>query len=292
MAVLVHKGEEDGMSRKTWLITGCSSGLGQELTRQLLTGGDNLVVTARDPVKLTALIAGHEERALALQLDVTVPSQIDAVVAAAFQRFGAIDVLVNNAGYGHLGVVEDVALDEIYRLFETNFFGPARLIKAVLPAMRKRRSGQIVNIASVGGLVGFPGSGYYCATKFGIVGLTESLRAEVEPFGIRVTVVEPGPFNTDFSNRSLVVTPPTVAEYDIAEGFERAGIADWATRGADPAQGVRAMIEALSSEAPPLHLVIGAAGVETVLARMHTQISELERWAPLGRLSGAPPPRA
>ena len=275
------------MSGKTWLITGCSSGLGQELARQVLEKGDNVVVTARDPATLAALIAGHQDRALALSLDVTVPAQIDLVVAAASQRFGAIDVLVNNAGYGHLGVVEDVALDEIYRLFETNFFGPVRLIKAVLPAMRERRAGQIVNIASVGGLVGFPGSSYYSATKFGIVGLTESLRAEVEPLGVRVTVVEPGPFNTDFSGRSLVVTPPGLAEYDIAAGFERAGISDWATRGADPALGVRAMIEALSGDVPPLHLVIGEAGVDTVLARMHARIAELEHWAPFGRLGGA-----
>ncbi len=183
-------------------------------------------------------------------------------------------------------MVEDVPITEIYRLFETNLFGPIRLIKAVLPSMRLRRSGQIVNIASVGGLVGFPASGYYCATKFALVGLSESLRAEVAPLGIRVTVVEPGPFNTDFSSRSLAYTQPAATEYDIAASFERAGIADWAKLGADPTTGVAAMVEVRQVSQSAAAPGAWAGCLDAVNAGMRARMAELEKWASVSALPG------
>lgn len=275
---------------RTWFITGCSSGLGREMARVLLKGCDNLVLSARDPARVADLVAGRQERAIAVRLDVRAPEQIDAAIAAARARFGRIDVLVNNAGYGHMGTVEDVPIDEVRTLFETDFFGPVRLIKAVLPDMRTARSGQIVNVASVGGLAGFPGSGYYCAAKFGIVGLSEALHAEVAHLGVKVTVVEPGPFNTDFSNRSLAITAPGSADYDLAAGFERAGIAHWATQGADPAAGAAALIAALNAPDPPLHLVIGGAGVDAALTRTRERLASFEHWAAFGRFDDTEPP--
>lgn len=271
--------------RKTWLITGCSSGLGRELSQALLAGNDNLVLTARNPDKLSDLIVGHEDRAIAMQLDVTSSNQADHAVARAIECFGRIDVLVNNAGYGHLGTIEDVPLDAVRRLFEVDFFGLVRLVQAVLPAMRERRSGRIVNIASVGGLIGFPASGHYCAAKFAVVGLSEALHAEVEPYGIDVMAVEPGPFNTDFSNRSLMITPPSTSDYDFAAMFERAGISEWASKGEAPAAGVAALLEAIELEKPPLHLVLGREGVEVVLQRTRARLEEYEKWADFGRLS-------
>jgi NAD(P)-dependent dehydrogenase (short-subunit alcohol dehydrogenase family) len=209
------------------------------------------------------------------------PEQIGAAVDAATMRFGRIDVLVNNAGYGHLGTVEDVPLEDVRVLFETNFFGLVGMIKAVLPAMRARRSGHIVNIASVGGLVGYPGSGYYCAAKFAVVGLSESLWWELAPLGVKVTVVEPGPFETDFSTRSLAVTAPSSPDYDLAAGFERAGIAHWSRSGGDPALGARAIVAAVDEAAPPLHLVLGREGMDSVRTRAAARLAEFDRWSDL-----------
>lgn len=268
---------------KTWFITGCSTGLGRAMAAQLLESGDNLVLTARDPSVLADLVVCHEDRVIALALDVTDAAAIERAVDEAEARFGAVDILVNNAGYGHLGTVEEVAIDHVYRLFETNLFGVIRLIKRVIPSMRARRSGQIVNIASVGGLFGYPGSAYYCATKFGLVGLTEALQIEVETLGIKVTVVEPGPFDTDFSKRSLAFTAPASADYDLADGFARAGAADWATTGADPERGAAAILAAVRSDTPPVHFVVGDAGIEAVVNRSEKRSAEFAQWREAGR---------
>lgn len=268
---------------RTWFITGCSTGLGRAMAEQLLAGGDRLVLTARDSSALADLVAGHEDRVLAVALDVTDAEAIDRAVDQAEARFGPIDILLNNAGYGHLGTIEDVAIEDVYRLFETNFFGVVRLIKRVIPSMRARRSGQIVNIASVGGLFGYPGSAYYCATKFALVGLTEALQIEVEPLGIKVSAIEPGPFDTDFSKRSLAFTAPASGDYDLAAGFARAGAADWATNGADPVKGAAAILAAIGSEAPPVHFVVGDAGVEAVVNRTAARQAEFASWIDAGR---------
>jgi NAD(P)-dependent dehydrogenase (short-subunit alcohol dehydrogenase family) len=279
------------MASKTWFITGCSSGLGRELAKAALSGGDNVVLTARNPDSVADLLKGNEDRAIGVRLDVTSPEAIEAAVAAAQSRFGTIDVLVNNAGYAHVGTVEEVPMDAVYKLFETDLFGPVRLIKAVLPGMRERRSGWIVNIASVGGLIGFPMSGYYSSVKFALVGLTEALRTEVDLLGIQVGVVEPGPVNTGFSEKSVVMTVPETPDYDLEASFQRSGITDWVKNGADPALGAAALVEVVNSGELPPHLVIGAAGVQTVLQHSRDRLALFEQWADFGRLEGAQPPR-
>jgi len=180
-----------------WLITGCSTGFGRELARILLDRGNKVVVTARKVSAVTDLVSGHEETALALSLDVTRPDDIRAATKAALERFGRIDVLVNNAGFGYLAAVEEGDETDIREMFEANVFGLAAMTRAVLPSMRGRRSGAIVNISSMGGLVSFPGIGYYNASKYAVEGLSEALAQEVEPLGIKVLIVEPGPFRTD-----------------------------------------------------------------------------------------------
>jgi NAD(P)-dependent dehydrogenase (short-subunit alcohol dehydrogenase family) len=183
-----------------WLITGCSTGLGHALARLVIDRGWRAVVTARDKARVEDLVRGAEDRTLALALDVTDKDQIDAVVAAAREKFGRIDVLVNNAGYGYQSTVEEGEEAEIRAQFDTNVFGLFAITRAVLPAMRAQRSGRIINITSLAGLIGFPGSGYYAASKHAIEGFSDSLRAEVEPLGIGVTCVEPGPFRTDWAD--------------------------------------------------------------------------------------------
>ncbi|MGB3583685.1 MAG: SDR family NAD(P)-dependent oxidoreductase, partial [Roseiarcus sp.] len=183
----------DSPSKPVWFITGCSTGFGRELSLILLKRGYRVVATARDKAKVEDIVAGNPKNGLALALDVDKQGQIDAAVKAAEARFGRIDVLVNNAGYGYLAAVEEGDDADIRAMFETNFFGLAAMTRAVLPIMRAQKSGAIVNISSVGGFIGFPGSGYYAATKFAVEGLSESLSKEVGPLGIKVIIVEPGP---------------------------------------------------------------------------------------------------
>jgi NAD(P)-dependent dehydrogenase (short-subunit alcohol dehydrogenase family) len=266
--------EDDMTDTRTWLITGCSSGLGQAMAQALIDRGDNVVATARDTAKLAGLVDGRSN-ALALTLDVTRQDQIEKAVADACTHFGRIDILVNNAGFGHLGAIEDVPMADVRAVLEADLIGPIMMIKAVLPGMRARGSGRIVNIASVGGLAGFGGSGFYCAAKFGLAGLSESLAAEVGPLGIKVMLVAPGPFNTAFSNTSLRITPPSIPDYDLAAFFERAGISDWATQGDDPVNGAAAIIAAVDRDDPPPLLFVGKAGRELIISRLEKQIGLL-----------------
>ena len=209
-------------SDAVWLITGCSTGFGRELCRALLRRGYRVVVTARNPATLDEFaLAGN---ALVAALDVTVPRQIADVVRQADERFGQIDVLVNNAGYGYLSAVEEGEDEEVRAMFETNVFGLANMTKAVLPGMRARRRGHIVNISSVGGLIGFPGIGYYNASKFAVEGLSEALAKETAGLGIKVTIVEPGPFRTDWAGRSLKTPKNAIADYAQSAGARRAAI--------------------------------------------------------------------
>ena len=202
------------MPKRTWIITGCSTGFGRALAEQLLARGESVVATARRPETLAGLVAPHGDRALALPLDITDADSIARAVTEAEARFGAIDVLVNNAGHGALGTVEDAPLAEARALFETNVFGTLAMTRAVLPAMIARRAGQIVMIGSVAGQIGFPGLAHYSASKFALAGLTESLAAEVAPLGVTVTLAELGPFATLFT-RSMGIVPPS-PHYDLA----------------------------------------------------------------------------
>ncbi len=242
----------------TWLITGCSSGLGRAFAEAVLRSGDNVVATARDASQVQDLADLHPGSALALALDVTDPAQIAGAVSAAHERFGSIDVLVNNAGYGYRAAVEEGEWDELHRLFSTNFFGAVGMIKAVLPGMRARRSGTIVNISSIGARASPPGSGYYAASKAALEAMTGSLRKEVGPLGIKVLVVEPGAFRTDFSGRSLTQSARPITDYRDTAGQRRKELdPSDGTQPGDPARAAQALIEVVACPAPPFMLVLG-----------------------------------
>jgi NAD(P)-dependent dehydrogenase (short-subunit alcohol dehydrogenase family) len=204
--------------KPVWFITGCSTGFGRELAQQTLSLGYPTVVTARNPAQVEDLVKGNDDKALALKLDVTKPQEVDAAVKAALARFGRIDVLVNNAGIGYFGSVEESELDEVRRMFEINVWGLAAMTRAVLPAMRKQRSGTVVNISSIGGIRGGPAVGFYNATKFAVEGLSEALSLETAPLGIKVLLVEPSGFRTDWAGRSANEAPQTIDDYRDTAG--------------------------------------------------------------------------
>jgi len=262
-----------------WFITGCSTGFGRELAKLVLDRGYRAVVTARDPSKIQDLTAGYQGRALPLKLDVTDKAQVAETVKWAEAAFGSIDVLVNNAGFGYVGALEESDEAEVRAMVETNFFGLARMIHEVLPGMRSRRRGNIVNISSIGGLVGFPGVGYYSATKFAVEGLSESLAKEVAPLGIKVLVVEPGPFRTDWAGRSLKRSNHQIPEYAETAGAFRERITSRSGKQiGDPVRAGEAIIKALESDQAPLHLVLGLIALETARNKIEKLSAELDAW--------------
>lgn len=260
-----------------WFITGCSTGFGRDLARLVLDRGWSAVVTARDAARVEDLVADAPERALALSLDVTDAAQIADGVRQAEERFGRIDVLVNNAGYGYQASVEEGEEDAIRAQFDTNVFGLFALTRAVLPGMRRRRSGHIVNFTSVAGLVGFPGSGYYAASKHAVEGWSDSLAAEVGPLGIAVTCVEPGPFRTDWAGRSLQQTPNRIADYADTAGKRMDATKGYSgTQAGDPVRAGEAIIAATQEAQPPRHLVLGRFGIDAVTDRLRKRLAEIE----------------
>ncbi len=275
---------------RTWLITGCSTGLGRALAELLIAKGERVFATARKPKEISDLVAGHSN-ATALKLDVTVANDIKAAVVAVEQS-GGVDILVNNAGYGYLTGIEE-GDEEGYRAqFETNVFGLFALTKAVLPAMRERRSGHIINIASVGGLVGNPGSGYYAATKFAVVGYSEALSKEVGPLGIKVTVVEPGPFRTDWAGRSLQASANPIAAYaETVHARLKQVNANSGRQVGDPVRAAEAMLTIVNSANPPLNLVLGAPGLKAVREKLAALTAELDKWDALTLGADYPDPR-
>jgi NAD(P)-dependent dehydrogenase (short-subunit alcohol dehydrogenase family) len=270
-------------STPVWFITGCSTGFGRELAQQVLARGWRVVATARDKARITGLVEGAEDRALVLDLDVTRAEQIRAAVDAATTRFGTIDVLVNNAGYGYQASVEEGEEAEIRAQFDANVFGLFALTRAVLPGMRERRKGHIINITSVAGLVGFPGSGYYAASKHAVEGWSDALATETAPLGIKVTCVEPGPFRTDWAGRSLKQTPNRIADYAQTAGARLTGTAQKSgTQEGDPARAAAAMIKITETDPPPRHLVLGAWGLDAVTGRLRARLEEIEAWRETG----------
>jgi NAD(P)-dependent dehydrogenase (short-subunit alcohol dehydrogenase family) len=262
-----------------WFITGCSTGFGRELAKFVLARGYRAVVTARDTSKIQDLKTGHEGRVLALELDVTDKAEVEDAVRRAESAFGSIDVLVNNAGYGYVGAVEESDEADVRAMVETNFFGLARMIHVVLPGMRERRHGNIVNISSIGGLVGFPGVGYYNATKFAVEGLSESLAKEVAPLGIKVLIVEPGPFRTDWAGRSLQKAHKQMPEYTETAGAFRERITGRAGKQVgDPVRAAAAIVKALESDHAPLHLTLGQIALETARTKLQQMNAELDAW--------------
>ena len=263
----------------TWLITGSSSGLGRDLARAVLDAGHNAVVTARNADSVKDLTDAHPDTALAVALDVTDPGQVAEAVRLGEQRFGAIDVLVNNAGYGYRAAVEEGDDTDVATLFATNFFGPVGLIKAVLPGMRARRHGAIVNISSIGARICPPGSGYYSAAKAALEGMSGSLGKELAPLGISVTVVEPGAFRTEFAGRSLHQSAAVIADYAETAGKRRKenDTAD-GTQPGDPARAAAAIITALEADEPPALLMLGPDALRAIRGVIDAQLAELKAW--------------
>jgi NAD(P)-dependent dehydrogenase (short-subunit alcohol dehydrogenase family) len=266
----------------TWLITGCSTGLGRALAQAVLDRGDNAVVTARDAASVQDLAKAHPDTALALALDVTDSAQVAAAAERAEATFGGVDVLVNNAGYGYRAAVEEAGDADVQRLFATNFFGPVALIKAVLPGMRSRRRGAIVNISSIGARISPAGSGYYAATKAALEGMSFSLRKEVQPLGITVVAVEPGAFRTDFAGRSLTQSAEAIADYaDTAGKRRKENDTVDGTQPGDPAKAAQAIITAVESPDAPALLVLGTDALGAFGAVLDAQRAELETWREL-----------
>src|SRR5271166_2099156 len=258
-------------SRETpvWLITGCSTGFGRHLAKFLVERGYRVAATARDPEAVADIATGNAETAVALKLDVTRQAEIEAAVADTRRAFGRVDVLVNNAGYGYLAAVEEGEDADIRAMFETNFFGLAAMTRAVLPVMRAQKSGAIVNISSMGGFIGFPGSGYYAATKFAVEGLSESLSKEVGPLGIKVIIVEPGPFRTDWAGRSIKTPKRPVeayAETAIARRNQIQSISG--SQPGDPVRAAEAIIAAVEQTNPPLRLPLGNFAYDSMGAEL------------------------
>ena len=263
-----------------WFITGCSTGFGRELARQVLKGGRRCVVTARNPGQVADLVELAPDRALALSLDVTDPAQIGAAVEAAQARFGRIDVLVNNAGVGYFGSVEESEEAAVRRMFEINLWGLANTTRAALPGMRARRSGAIVNISSIGGIRAFPAVGFYNATKFAVEGLSESLSLELAPLGIKVLIVEPSGFRTDWAGRSADEASQTIADYADTAGKTRNAIRGASGRQAgDPVRAAAAIIQAVEAHEPPLRLLLGKAALAGGRAKIEMLRTDFEAWA-------------
>lgn len=268
-----------------WLITGCSKGLGRALAEQALAAGYRVVVTARREADVADFEARYGSAVLKLGLDVTDRAQVDAAVARAEERFGGVDVLVNNAGYGYLASIEEGDDAEMRALFETDLFAPLALIKAVLPGMRARRRGHIVNISSIGGLVTYPGVGYYHMVKFGLEALSDALAKEVAPLGLGVTVVAPGAFRTDFRGPdSMKQSATRIEDYAETAGKARAGVqAGHRQQQGDPARGARAIITAIEAEKPPVHLLIGGDALDQLRAKLDDLRRETDAWEPVTR---------
>ena len=268
---------------RTWFITGSSAGFGAALASAALLAGDNVVATARRPETLKELVSQARERTLPIALDVTDQHQIDSAVTAATERFGGIDVLVNNAGLASVGAVEELEDDALRQLMDVMFFGPAAVVRAVLPGMRQRRSGVIVQMSSMGGQLSMPGFGAYCAAKFALEGLSDALAAEVAPHGISVLIVEPGAFATSFGAARAQVSPDS-GHYDDTVGPQRAAVAGMnGSQPGDPAKAAAAIREALDAPSPPRRLALGADAVEHIGAALDTRRAELDAWARLSR---------
>jgi NAD(P)-dependent dehydrogenase (short-subunit alcohol dehydrogenase family) len=266
-------------NKPVWFITGCSTGFGYELVRLLLDQGYRVVATARDVSKLAGLVAGREGQALALALDVTKDDAITAAVHAAEARFGQIDVLVNNAGYGYLAAIEEGEDAPVREMFETNVFGLVAMTKAVLPGMRARKQGAIVNLSSIGGLVSFAATGYYHATKFAVEGLSGSLALELAPLGIKVLVVEPGPFRTDFAGRSISQSKTVIEDYEPTAGVRRQQtFARDGKQQGDPVRAAQAIIDAVAAPNTPRHLLLGAPALTLAREDLDLKAKEFSEW--------------
>ncbi len=269
--------------KKVWLVTGCSTGFGLEIARAVLQRGDSLVATARRLDNLADLKPQFEGQLLSLQLDITHAENVSRVVRATIREFGRIDVLVNNAGYGLTGAVEEASDEEVREQFDTNVFGTLRLTREVLPFLRQQGGGFILTISSVAGLVSTPGMGLYNGSKYALEGIFEALALEVAPMGIRVTIVEPGAFRTQFAGTSMKLTK-NLAAYDATAGQTKRMFSSLTgTQPGDPVKGAKAIVALVDSENPPLRLVLGNAGLQRVRTKLEAFQKLLTEWEPVTR---------
>lgn len=268
---------------RIWLITGCSTGFGHALAEAVLADGDKALLTARRPEQLKALADRYPGQAEVATLDVTKPEQIRQAVATVERTFGGIDVLVNNAGYGLIGALEETSPDEYRPMFEVNFFGAVEMIRAVLPLMRRQQRGHIVNLSSIAGLTCRAGYSFYGASKFALEGASEALAQEVAPLGIKVTLVEPGPFRTDFAGRSLAVAASIIDDYASTVGNNRDQIAKRnGQQPGDPVRAAQAIIAATRADNPPLHLPLGSYAYGRVREKLAAVAADVDAWEPVG----------
>ena len=262
-----------------WLITGCSTGIGREIGRAALEAGHSVVVTARRREAVADFVDTFGDRAVAVALDVTDKDQIAAAVAAAHDAFGGIDVLVNNAGYGYMSAVEEGDDAEVRKLFDTNYFGVVDTIKAVLPAMRASKSGHIVNISSMTGLVANPPNASYSSTKFALEALTEALAQEVAPLGIKVTAIEPGAFRTDWARRSMQESSTPIGDYDAGVGTRKTLIKEFADHlPGDPRKVAEAVLTVTALDEPPLRLLLGRDVLKAVRDKIAALSASIDEW--------------
>ena len=264
---------------KVWFITGCSTGFGRELAKGALEAGNQVVVTARKPEDINDIVESFPDTAIAVQLDVTKPGEIKSSVEQAIAKFGRIDVLVNNAGIGYFGAIEESDDEEVRRMFEINVFGLANMTKEVLPFMRKQKSGHIVNIASIGGLVGFPGVGFYNATKFAVDGLSESLAKELAPLRIKVLVIAPSGFRTDWAGRSANNAKVVIEDYASTAHQNKETIRGYSgNQPGDPVRAAKAIIKAVNSENPPLRLLLGKGALKGARNKIADLQKDFDAW--------------
>jgi NAD(P)-dependent dehydrogenase (short-subunit alcohol dehydrogenase family) len=275
--------------KKVWLITGCSTGFGRALAIEALAQGYRVAVAARKTEDVKDIVSAYPETAIAVKLDVTDTEQIKAAVTTTLEKFTRIDVLVNNAGIGYFAAVEESEEAEVRRMFEINVFGLAKMTQEVLPHMRKQRSGHILNISSIGGLRSFPGVGFYNATKYAVDGLSEALYKEVAPLGIKVTIIAPSGFRTDWAGRSAKDTSVKIDDYAATAGKNSGDIRGYSgNQPGDPVRAAKAMIDVTETEHPPLRLLLGAAALKGARIKLEELKHDFETWATVSEAADFP----
>lgn len=272
------------MTNKTFLITGVSSGLGRALAVTALEAGHRVIGTVRQPAALNAFEALSPGRAQGVMLDVSCIDQVGPVLEETIARIGRVDVLVNNAGYGHEGLFEESSLEQMRQQFEVNVFGAVAVMQALVPHFRQQRGGHILNVTSMGGTITMPGVGYYCASKFALEGITATLRQELAPFGVKVTAVAPGSFRTDWAGRSMKRSPRSISDYDrLFDPIRQARQDKSGKQLGDPAKAALAILHIVEAPEPPAQILLGSDALGLVRTHLHQRLAEIDQWQALTR---------
>jgi NAD(P)-dependent dehydrogenase (short-subunit alcohol dehydrogenase family) len=285
--------EKTETQRRVWFVTGTSSGFGNAVGKAVLEHGDRLAATARDRDSIASLVDEFPDQAMALPLDVRDADAARDAVDEAVSRFGQVDVVLNNAGYGHVGAIEELTDAELRQQLDVNLLGVINVTRAALPHMRRQRSGHFVQMSSLNGVEGLVGGGYYTASKFAVEGLSETLADEVAHLGIKVTIVEPGPHRTRFANAKSAKWSEPMEDYEDSVGMARKTIRDMdGNQPGDPARAAEAIIEVVEADQPPLRLPLGQMALDNIRAKLNGQLDELEEWSELSATSDFPPAEA